>query len=66
MDLGDIVTTACLLCVRHWQLIAPMSLLTVAATLMTDVGLIPLVAKMPSAPGSSAPALPALPMVLAP
>ena len=66
MDLGDIVTTAFLLCIRHWQTMIPMAIVTIAATLMTDVGLIPVIAKMPSTAAAASPSLPAIPLAAAP
>jgi hypothetical protein len=66
MDLGDIVTTACLLCTRHWRTMIPMSFVTMAATLMTDVGLIPVVLRMPSTATAATIALPSIPLAFAP
>jgi len=66
IDLGDIVSAACFLCVREWRSIIPMAVLTAAATIVTDVGLIPLASRAPAAPGGQSPTLPHIPVALAP
>jgi hypothetical protein len=66
MDLGDIVTGAWFLCIRNARLILPMCLITIVASLISDVGLIPIAAALPTPPGSYSPALPHIPLRFAP
>jgi hypothetical protein len=66
MDLGDIVSGAWVLCLRNLRFLLPMCLLTVAAALIGDVGLVPLAAALPAPATSQGPALPNIPMHFAP
>jgi hypothetical protein len=66
MDLGDIVSNAGILCVRHARIVVPMALVTMAATLVSDIGLIPLAAALPAPTGGQTPALPGIPLRFAP
>jgi hypothetical protein len=66
MDLGDIVTSAAILCVRQARFVLPMALVTVVATLISDIGLIPIAAAIPAPAGAQTPALPDIPLRFAP
>lgn len=65
MDLGDIVSAAWVLCLRRWRLLLPMALVSVAGTLLLNLGLQPLMERAPGATPASLPA-PRLPLSLAP
>jgi hypothetical protein len=58
-DLGDIVSAAWFLCLRHWRTVFLMALLTLVASAISYAGFIPLEARLPSAAGAH-PVLPQL------
>jgi hypothetical protein len=65
MDLGDIVSAAWFLCARHWQPLFLMALLTGVASVLINVGFLPLLASAPPT-SSTRVAMPHLPMAFVP
>lgn len=65
MDLGDIVSAAWALYVRHWRPLLGMGAVSGLAGLALSTGVLPLVERLPAAPGTAVHERP-LPLVLAP